>query len=81
MLMPGPQDYLRMEATTADSKNLAIMCLEKMIRNLMTVRKEYASNSFDLNSEEIQNTVNILTELRCNLDFFLKEAVLFSESS
>ncbi len=69
MLMTGFQSYRRMDVLTADPKKLVIMCYEKMIRNLKTVKEKYDSNEYELKAEAIQNTLDIITELRSALDF------------
>jgi flagellar secretion chaperone FliS len=69
MLMTGFQSYRRMDVLTADPKKLVIMCYEKMIQNLKTVPEKVGSNDFERKAEAIQNTLDIITELRSALDF------------
>ncbi len=69
MLMTGFQSYRRMDVLTADPKKLVIMCYDAMIRNLRTVKEKYGSNDFESKAEAIQNTLDIITELRSALDF------------
>ncbi len=69
MLMTGFQNYRRMDVLTADPKKLVVMCYETMIRNLKRVKENYRTNDFESKAEAIQNTLDIMTELRSALDF------------
>jgi flagellar secretion chaperone FliS len=69
MLRTGFQAYRRMDVLTADPKKLIIMCYEAMIRNLKTVKEKFGSNEFELKADAVQNTLDIITELRSALDF------------
>ncbi len=69
MLATGFQAYRRMDVLTADPKKLVIMCYEAMIRNLNSVKDRYLSNEFESKAQAIQNTLDIITELRSALDF------------
>ncbi len=68
MLTNESQNCRRTEVLTADPQKILIMCFEKMIQNLKKAMEKYASSTFELTSGEIQNTVDILTELRSQLD-------------
>ncbi len=65
----GYNSYRRMDVLTADPKKLVIMCYETMIRNLKSAKEKYLANDFEGKSEAIQNTLDIMTELRSALDF------------
>ncbi len=69
MLTTGFQAYRRMDVLTADPKKLVIMCYEAMIRNLNSVKDRYSSNEFESKAQAIQNTLDIITELRSALNF------------
>ena len=69
MLGNAYNSYRRMDVLTADPKKLVIMCYEAMIRNLKTVKEKYLLNDFEAKGEAIQNTLDIMTELRSALDF------------
>ncbi len=69
MLMKGFQSYRRMDVLTADPKKLVIMCYEAMIRNLKRVKENFRTNDFESKAEAIQNTLDIITELRSALNF------------
>ncbi len=68
MLSTESQNYRRTDILTADPQKLIIMCFEKMIQNLTRAMEKYTCGTFESASEEVQNTVDILTELRSGLD-------------
>jgi flagellar protein FliS len=69
MVGAGFQTYRRTDVVTADPKKLVIMCYEGALHSLKTARVKYANREYEAKAKAIQNTLDILNELRGALDF------------
>ena len=69
MVGAGFQTYRRTDVVTADPKKLVIMCYEGALHSLKTARVKYAAQEYEAKAKAIQNTLDILSELRAALDF------------
>jgi flagellar protein FliS len=65
----GFQTYQRTDVTTADPKRLVIMCYEGAIFNLKLAKAKFYAHDYEAKGKSIQNTLDILNELRSALDF------------
>ena len=65
----GLQAYRRTDVVTADPKKLVILCYEAAIHSLDVAQAKYQSKEYEAKGQAIQNSLDIITELRAALNF------------
>ena len=65
----GVHAYRKTDVITADPRKLVILCYEAAIRNLQVAKAKFLTNEYEARAKAIQNTLDIISELRGALNF------------
>ena len=69
MVGVGFNAYRRTDVITADPKKLVIMCYEGAVHSLKLAKAKYYAKEYEAKAKAIQNSLDIVTELRSALNF------------